>query len=788
MSQGSASQRLRPFRPQPFGRYILLMPLSTGGMGEIFLAQLQGSHGFDKLCVIKKILPHLAQEPDFVSRFIDEAHVLVKLSHGSIAQVLDMGVNDGSPYIALEFVDGKDLRRVVSRMQERNLPLPLSFVLSVMIRVLDALAYAHRKRGDDDADLNLVHRDVSPQNVLISYEGEVKIIDFGLAKSAMSLSKTNPSIVLGKFMYMSPEQARHKPVDRRSDLYSVGLCLWELVVGKNPFEDVPSGELMGKVANPSIPPLNTVEPLCPAALSDAVSRVLAVDPAQRFQTAEELRSALQAILQNIDPLAGSESTSRFMRDAFATEYTAERRMLTTVKEQARALQPDDEPHPADQRETPQGEEETAQNMQSPFSKPGRPPSIPAAPVKPPAAITLDDETPAASRLGALQPEALSFAPTPKAGGTLSNGKKSSVHEKETMPAIHHPTASPQGALQQPIPAAAFPEPPTPVPAQSQQIRARTLAKSFDQESTEASTPAFRSADESAGAIAEPQPMPSIMVDGLPAQTKPSRNEGMAGASATELEVPAQTAPPPSPPPARKPAPAPPKGGTAQRKAVKKANDSQRTSERKAVPKAPATPPPPPQRTDTQIIDRAVADVPPPHLAAQAAAAKPRKGGSMWAWFVIPALALAAVGGYIAWDIYSESMHQKELEEEGLADEGDAPQVENDGAPAPGAEEPAPNPTPKAKDPVVEPAQKPPPAKTPAPVKTAAPAPKKASGTPGQVALRALQADFARLDNQQKFQLKMNELEGQADDKGDDPAFVKKITGLHEQVKAALAKQ
>ena len=225
MSQGQTSQRLRPFKPLRFGRYTLLMPISTGGMGEIFLARLEGSHGFDKLCVIKKILPHLAQDQDFVSRFVDEAHILVKLSHGNIAQVLDMGVHEHEPYIALEFVDGKDLRRVLSRMRERQLPLPLSFVLSVMTRVLDALAYAHRKRGDDDDELNLVHRDVSPQNVLISYEGEVKVIDFGLAKSALSLSRTNPSIVMGKFLYMSPEQARHTKVDRRSDLYAVGLCL-----------------------------------------------------------------------------------------------------------------------------------------------------------------------------------------------------------------------------------------------------------------------------------------------------------------------------------------------------------------------------------------------------------------------------------------------------------------------------------------------------------------------------------------------------------------------------------
>lgn len=153
MSQGTASQqRLRPFKPQRFGRYTLLMPISTGGMGEIFLGRIEGAHGFDKLCVIKKILPHLAEDREFVERFVNEARILVKLSHGNIAQVLDMGVHEGAPYIALEFVDGKDLRRVLARMRDRKLPIPMSFVLTVMTRVLDALAYAHRKRGEDDRE------------------------------------------------------------------------------------------------------------------------------------------------------------------------------------------------------------------------------------------------------------------------------------------------------------------------------------------------------------------------------------------------------------------------------------------------------------------------------------------------------------------------------------------------------------------------------------------------------------------------------------------------------------
>ncbi len=337
MSTPSTQSRLRPFRPTPFGRYTLLMPLATGGMGEIFLARLDGVEGFEKLCVIKKILPHLAQDKEFVSRFVNEAKTLGKLQHGAIAQVLDMGANEEEPYLALEYVDGKDLRRVAARMRERAMPLPLTFVLYVTSRVLDALAYAHRKRDDEEKEIGLVHRDVSPQNILISYEGEVKVIDFGLAKSTLNASKTNPSIVLGKFLYMSPEQARHAKVDRRSDLYSVGLCLWELVAGKNPFDGIAPAELMGKVANPSIPPIQTVEPLCPAGVAQLINKALATDPAQRFQTAEEFRGKVLSALLDLDPAAGPESVSRFMREAFSTEYQSERKLLSSFREQAKPV-------------------------------------------------------------------------------------------------------------------------------------------------------------------------------------------------------------------------------------------------------------------------------------------------------------------------------------------------------------------------------------------------------------------------------------------------------------------
>ncbi len=766
MNTGNTSQRLRPFKPLRFGRYTLLMPLSTGGMGEIFLARLEGSHGFDKLCVIKKILPHLAQNQEFVSRFVDEARILVKLQHGNIAQVLDMGVQHGpsgedEPYIALEFVDGKDLRRVLSRMRDRQLPLPLSFVLSVVTRMLDALAYAHRKRGDDDKELNLVHRDVSPQNILISYEGEVKVIDFGLAKSALSLSKTNPSIVMGKFMYMAPEQARHKTVDRRSDVYAVGLCLWELVTGKNPFEDIPSGELMAKVGNPTIPPLNTVEPLCPQALSDAVAKALAPDPAMRFQAAEEFRGTLQGILQQIDPQAGAESTSRFMRDAFSTEYSAERRMLNTVKEQAKALAAS---APAEEPAGPA--EETLQNAPSPFAS--RPTPI-ATPM-----IVMNDETPAAARL-AMQPEALSFQPTRKPAGS-GNHKAHDVHEKETMPSIQLKAEAQSSS----------PPPPAPVAA-PQPIRARILAKSFDDDATEAATPA----------IAEPEPLPSIVIDGIPSE--PVK---------TELEMPAATIPLPAPSApraskaalpkqdAKKPASKTGKSGEIEKpkpKSTKETNKetNKETKELKDAKEQIAKPektgerpmpkvkgPPPPQRTDTAILER-VPDQPSPGI--PVAAPKSTKKSNNLIWFAIPVIVVLGLGGIIAFDVYMDSKKAQQQPQE-----PEEAEVVPDEQPAQkkAAKTPEPEPQEDQKDEVA-------PKETP---KKKAPAPKviaKAPSSPGEGAMRALQSDFDKLVDesvQRKFKLQLHALEGQLEDKGSDPVFVKKVQTLHEQVKTALAKQ
>ncbi len=334
----AARGALRPFKPVPFGRFTLVAPIAQGGMGEIYLAKSTFAGGLEKLCVIKKVIPALAHDEEFIGRFLDEARLLVKLQHGSIAQVYDTGKEGDEYWIALEFVDGKDVRRLEQRARELKVRVPFDCIAYLGTKVLEALAYAHRKKDEAGHEMNLVHRDISPQNVLISYEGEVKVIDFGLAKSKLSSGRTQPSMVMGKFFYMAPEQARNQPIDRRTDLYAVGVLLWELVAGKNPHEDVPPFEIMERVARPQVPPIESIVTDCPPSLAAVIGKAMQVDPAQRFSSAEEMRGRLSAALYEISVDAGPERLSLVLRESFAEEFGRERRMIASFSQTDEAPQ------------------------------------------------------------------------------------------------------------------------------------------------------------------------------------------------------------------------------------------------------------------------------------------------------------------------------------------------------------------------------------------------------------------------------------------------------------------
>src|SRR6187549_296207 len=231
--------RVDPSLPQVFGRYLLLQRLSRGGMGEIFMAK-HGLAGFEKLAVIKKVLPHLSEDSQFISRFVDEAQVAIKLAHVNIAQVFEVGRVGDQYFLALEYVDGRDLRRTLTLLAQEKRRIPVDLALLIGRELANGLAYAHRRTAADGSSLGLVHCDISPPNVLVSFEGETKVIDFGIAKSAIRGTATDPKMGFGKFGYMAPEQLiRGGVVDHRTDIYAAGVVLFELLAGQRLYEAGP---------------------------------------------------------------------------------------------------------------------------------------------------------------------------------------------------------------------------------------------------------------------------------------------------------------------------------------------------------------------------------------------------------------------------------------------------------------------------------------------------------------------------------------------------------------------
>jgi len=330
-AQGSAA----PLGPTPkvFGRYVLLRPLSRGGMGEVFLATSGELSGFEKLCVIKKVLPHLAEDGDFIRRFIDEAQVAIKLSHANIASVFEVGMAEAEYFLALEYVEGKDLRRMLARLHERGERMPLDLALFIVREVTSGLAYAHRKADGTGRPLNLVHCDISPPNVLVSYEGEVKIIDFGIAKSALRLTATNPKTGFGKLGYMAPEQLiRGGVVDKRTDVYAAGVLLYELLVGERLFsmpeggdyKEVARAVTQGRHALPSHrdPRLYDFDPI--------IVKALAVDVKKRYQSAEELRDDVSVALARVNPTITGDKLGQFVARIFGDEMAEERNVLAAA--------------------------------------------------------------------------------------------------------------------------------------------------------------------------------------------------------------------------------------------------------------------------------------------------------------------------------------------------------------------------------------------------------------------------------------------------------------------------
>jgi serine/threonine protein kinase len=321
--------------PKVFGRYLLLKRLSRGGMGEIFLAKLGEIQGFEKLVIIKKILPNLVADQEFIKRFIDEAQVAIKLQHANVAPVFEVGKVDGEYFLAIEYIEGRDLRRMITRQREERTRLPVDLAMFVVREMASGLAYAHRRTDESGRSLALVHCDISPPNVMVSFEGEVKIIDFGIAKSAIRIAETNPNMGFGKFGYMAPEQlVRGGVVDKRTDVYAAGVVLYELLTGERLFtfpEGADYRQIARMVTQGKFKPPSQRDPRLDPGLDPLVMKALASNKEERYQTAEEFRDAIQVKLSQMNPTINADALAHFMRGLFRDEITEEHALVASMK-------------------------------------------------------------------------------------------------------------------------------------------------------------------------------------------------------------------------------------------------------------------------------------------------------------------------------------------------------------------------------------------------------------------------------------------------------------------------
>ncbi len=288
------------------GRYTVLRHLASGGMAEVLLARSGGIEGFERHVVLKRIKRAHADDARFVEMFLDEARLAANLHHQNIVQVHDIGEAEGEYFFAMEYIHGEDLRALLGTMSRVRQHLPLTHLVTIASAVASGLHYAHERRGTDKKPLGIVHRDVSPSNILVGYDGSVKIVDFGIAKAALRNADTRSGALKGKVSYMSPEQCKLQPVDRRSDIYSLGVVLYELATTTRLFKSDSDYLVMDAICTGKVPPPRARRADLPEELAKILVKTLALDPDARFQTADELRVALDQFAANARlPAAGT---------------------------------------------------------------------------------------------------------------------------------------------------------------------------------------------------------------------------------------------------------------------------------------------------------------------------------------------------------------------------------------------------------------------------------------------------------------------------------------------------
>jgi eukaryotic-like serine/threonine-protein kinase len=319
------------------GRYRILSELGRGGMSNVFLAVASGPGGVNKLVVLKALLPDLSTEPYALAMFLDEARLAAQLNHPNVVQTYEVGTEGDRHVIVMEYLEGQSLSATTRRAGQAGSPLPLALHLRIIINALEGLHYAHELSAYEGAPLQLVHRDISPQNIFVTYDGQVKVLDFGIAKATSSSTHTATGIVKGKIAYMAPEQIIGDPVDRRADVYSVGCMLWAAATGDKLWKDTPDVHIMRRAINGDIPSPQSVSPGCDDELNRIVLKSLANDPKNRYATALELQQDLEHYVESFTMAAKQKEIARYVSDLFADTRA---QLKTLVERQLTLIQTD----------------------------------------------------------------------------------------------------------------------------------------------------------------------------------------------------------------------------------------------------------------------------------------------------------------------------------------------------------------------------------------------------------------------------------------------------------------
>jgi eukaryotic-like serine/threonine-protein kinase len=317
-----------------FGKFELIAHLATGGMAEIYLARQLSIAGFQKLLVIKRILPHLSRDEAFIEMFLDEARITAQINHANVVQIYDLGYVEDQYFIAMEYLEGEALSEVMRQARKQRQPIPPVLAAGIALQMCEGLYHAHTMRGQDGEPLKVVHRDVNPQNIFILYAGGVKLVDFGIAKAAQRFSDTSTGMLKGKYGYMSPEQVMNISLDSRSDVYSAGVVLWEMLTGRRLYRQSNELEILKTITEKDPPPPSSILPSVPKALDGITMKALKRSRDLRFQTAGEMRLELYYFLKRVKETSDTVAIGEYMQSLFTDRIEEKRKLVKAVQAKA----------------------------------------------------------------------------------------------------------------------------------------------------------------------------------------------------------------------------------------------------------------------------------------------------------------------------------------------------------------------------------------------------------------------------------------------------------------------